>query len=258
MPSVSMDELLTFHASGSWTVRQLALRRIPSSRPIIPEIETLIEAAWGNAIARPGVHLFDGPLCRLESWRTSPDELCLTLSDTSYKAFLGTNLSHPELAERFGRGALANPVGVSPALITSDGQLMMGRRNGSVAYYPHRVHPFAGALDPADETPFSAILRELSEELAILSDEVTDIRCTGIAEDRSIRQPELIFAAWTRLTRLEVEKRLDRAEHHDTWAIDATRQAALQAVESHLADPSAASFTPVAVAALALWARNHG
>ena len=43
---------------------------------------------------------------------------------------------------------LANPVGVSPALLSADNFLIMGRRNASVAYYPNRIHPFAGALEP--------------------------------------------------------------------------------------------------------------
>ena len=81
------------------------------------------------------------------------DRLALTLSNTTYKHFLGTNLTHPELADRYGREILANPVGVSPALLTADNFLMMGRRNASVAYYPNRIHPFAGALDPSTPTP---------------------------------------------------------------------------------------------------------
>jgi hypothetical protein len=48
---------------------------------------------------------------------------------------------------------------VSPALLTADGFLMMGRRNASVAYYPNRVHPFAGALDPGDADMFAAVRR---------------------------------------------------------------------------------------------------
>jgi 8-oxo-dGTP pyrophosphatase MutT (NUDIX family) len=188
-------------------------------------------------------------MCRLERWHASPAELRLELSRTTYKAFLGTNLSHPELADRYGRDVLANPVGVSPALVTADGWLMMGRRNDSVAYYPRRVHPFAGALDPADASPFAAVRRELREELSLADDEVTDVRCTGIAEDKSIRQPELIFAARTTVARAEIERRLDATEHHGAWAAPATAAG----VEAALA--GAEAFTPVAVAALVLWGR---
>jgi 8-oxo-dGTP pyrophosphatase MutT (NUDIX family) len=243
--------ILRFHAAGHWSPAQVHVDRVPGTWPDRPEIRPLIESAWSAALARPGVHLFDGPMCRLESWDAAPDRLRLTLSDTTYKRFLGTNLSHPDLADRFGREALANPVGVSPALLTADGFLMMGRRNASVAYYPDRVHPFAGALDPTDADPFAAIRRELAEELAFTDADVIDIHCTGIAEDLSIRQPELIFLARTRRTRAEIESALDPTEHHDTWALPASAEALARLFEA----PGSDSFTPVGLASLLLFCR---
>ena len=59
--------------------------------------------AWDEVNARPGVRLFDGAMCRLESWAVRGDRLELVLSETTYRTFLGTNLSNPGLADRFGR-----------------------------------------------------------------------------------------------------------------------------------------------------------
>jgi len=236
--------ILRFHAMGRWSRDRLEIERIESTWRENVEVERAIEQAWSEAIARPGVKLFDGAMCRLESWKAAPERLKLTLSDTTYKKFLGTNLAHPKLADRLGQSALANPVGVSPALLTTDGFIMMGRRNGSVAYYPDRVHPFAGALDPADADPFAAIERELAEELSFTRADIEEIYCTGIAEDLSIRQPELIFVARCRRTRPEVEAALDRAEHEATWSTLATAEAIEAAVRSD------ELFTPVAIAAM--------
>jgi 8-oxo-dGTP pyrophosphatase MutT (NUDIX family) len=134
--------------------------------------------------------------------------------------------------------------------MTSDGWLLMGRRNSSVAYYPDRIHPFAGALEPRDaEDVLAAVHRELAEELNFTPADVAEVRCTGIAEDHSIRQPELIFRVTAVRTRDQIERALDRTEHHATWAIPATAEA----VDRALADP--AELTPVAVAALLLWGR---
>jgi 8-oxo-dGTP pyrophosphatase MutT (NUDIX family) len=244
--------ILRFHAVGNWAPHHFRVVRVPGTgRRSVPEVEALIESAWRAAVARPGVKLFDGKMCRLESWRASPDLLELTLSETSYKPFLGTNLTRPDLADRHGPEILANPVGVSPALITVDGYLMMGRRNASVAYYPNRIHPFAGAMDPGDLDPFAAIRRELREELALADADLVDdgIRCTGIAEDLSIRQPELIFTARTIRTRQDIESRLDDSEHHSTWSVPATHAG----IESALA--SSDRFTSVAVAAILLFGR---
>src|SRR5687767_2881151 len=113
---------LTFHAVGDWGPDRVRLAwSDASSRRIVPEIERLIDETWQRASARPGVHLFDGPMCRMESFRATPDELSLTLSRTSYKPFVGTNLHNPHLAKTHGRDVMANPVGVSTLLETADG-----------------------------------------------------------------------------------------------------------------------------------------
>src|SRR5690349_12363656 len=139
--------MLLFHAPGDWPRTQVLAHSIPSTRLILPAVDKIIDQTWQQISSRPGVHLFDGPMSRLERWTATPDRLELFLSTTSYKPFLGTNLYHPDLADTYGRDVLANPVGVSPALETADGFLLFGRRNASVAYYPNRIHPFAGALE---------------------------------------------------------------------------------------------------------------
>ena len=245
--------MLTFRHTGDWGPGDVDAAWVESTRPAVPEVEALIERAWSDAMARPGVHLFDGPMCRLERASVSPQpqgrRLRLLLSPTSYKVFLGTNLTHPELAERYGPSILANPVGVSPALDTSDGFLLLGRRSGSVAYHPNRIHPFAGALEPADAGDvFAAVRRELREELSLEDADLTELRCTGLVEDAALRQPELIFRAHSRLTRARVEASVDRVEHRGIWSPEASRQG----IESILGDPE---LTPIAVATLLLWGR---
>jgi hypothetical protein len=253
--------VLRFHHVGDWESSQVSAAWAPSSLDLPAEAKALIDRAWAAAASRKDKKLFDGPMCRLESWSVRDDRMDLAFSRTSYKVFWGTNLCHPELGDRYGRRALANPVGVSPALETADGFLLLGRRNASVAYYPSRLHPFAGCLepgdvsagDPAPSTPapdlFAAVRRELGEELSLSEADVPLARCTGIVEDVSLRQPELIFRVHTRLTRRETESRLDRAEHHDSFALPATRAG----VGAVLRDPL---LTPVGVASLLLWGRT--
>ena len=240
--------MLTFHHTGDWPPGQVHATWVESSRPVIPEVEEMIERAWAEKSARPGIRLFDGPMCRLESWRVDGHGLHLALSPTSYKPFFGTNLSHPDLADRYGRAVLANPVGVSPALETADGFLLRGRRNDSLAYYPGRLHPFAGALEPGDRDLFAAVRRELAEELGLGDEDVAEVRCTGVAEDRALRQPELIFRVRSVRTREEVERRVDRAEHHASWAVPATEGEVARAAREPL-------ITPVGAASLLLWGR---
>lgn len=241
--------MLTFHATGDWGPGRVRVGWVGSGRRTVPEVEELIEQAWQAALSRPGVRLFDGPMCRMERWEASPELLSLELSVTSYKPFMGTNLAHPELAEQFGREVLANPVGVSPALHTADDFLMLGRRNATLAYYPNRTHPFAGALEPRDKGDlFAAVRRELSEELSLRDGDVPEVRCTGIAEDRALRQPELLFRVETSLTRCQIEQQVHADEHGGSVAVPATRDAVARIIQD-------AALTPVAVASLLLWGR---
>ncbi len=243
--------MLLFHAVGDWSPAQLHVSQTPSTRLIVPEVERLIDETWQRISAIPGKHLFDGPVCRLESWSVAPNRLALFLSETSYKPFLGTNLHNPGLADRYGRNVLANPVGVSPVIETADARLVFGRRNASVAYYPQKIHPFAGALEPKDAADvFAAIHRELAEELSFTPTDIADIRCTGIAEDISIKQPELIFRAVTTRTLAQLQATIDRTEHHESFSLPATHEGvdkALKCVRSEM--------TPVAMASLLLWGR---
>lgn len=236
---------------GNWSTAQVSVSWTSNTRRLIAEVESAIETAWATALSRPGVNLFDGPMCRLESWTATDERLQLNISKSSYKTFVGTNMAHPEFAAAFGPDVMANPIGVSPALITADDQLLLGRRSSSVAYYPNRVHPFAGSMEPTDTDPFAAIVRELHEELQLLPDEISDLRCTGIAEDQSLQQPEMIFAARSALTRKQIEAQLDPVEHQSLWSIPANADAIAAAVAQDR------QLTPVATAALVYWGRIH-
>jgi 8-oxo-dGTP pyrophosphatase MutT (NUDIX family) len=235
--------------AGDWSADQVSQQWTANSRRIVPEVESAIESAWTTALARPGIHLFDGPMCRLESFQTIGDRLHLTLSKSNYKVFLGTNMAHPEFATVYGSEVMANPVGISPALLTSDNLLLLGQRNASVAYYPNRVHPFSGCMEPSDDSLFAAVARELMEELSVGPQDLESIRCTGIAQDTRLVQPEPIFAVKCRLSFAEIQRRLDPTEHHGIIAIPATQAA----IERTLSEDR--RLTPVAVASLLLWGR---
>jgi hypothetical protein len=236
---------------GDWSEGDIRCRWVPSTRRIVAEVETAIERAWQEAQRRRDVQLFDGPMCRLEAWRTRHRALELDISQTSYRVFLGTGMLGAALIDLHGREIAANPVGVSSILQTRDGMLMMGRRNARVAYYPDRVHPFAGSLEPGENVDvFHEVRRELAEELHITADDIEQITCDALVEDRALRQPELIFRVKCNLTRAQLEAQLDPKEHAAAWSAPATRDA----VERALTDVR--QFTPVAVAAMMIWGRS--
>jgi 8-oxo-dGTP pyrophosphatase MutT (NUDIX family) len=240
--------MLRFLKALNLAPAQVSIERTTNARRIVPEVEAAIEAAWAEAMRRPGIHLFDGPMCRLESWEATEGHLHLVISPSSYKPFFGTNMSHPEFADRFGTRVMANPVGVSPALLTADGFLMFGRRNATMAYYPGRLHPFAGCMESSDEDVFAAVRRELAEELGLTAVDIADVRCIGIAEDSNLRQAELIFSVNSTRRRVDIESQLDRVEHRGSWSIPAVAEKIESAIEQR-------ELTPISVGTLLLWGR---
>lgn len=237
-----LDHLLTLDRP----IRNVEVTWAPSSRQSSDEIEHAIESAWQAKATQPGVNLFDGPMCRLEGYQRLGDTVHLTLSTTSYRVFLGTNLYGNR---SWPIEALSNPIGVSPALITTDGKLAFGIRNASVAYYPHRLHPFSGALEPpTGGLPldiFAESRRELGEELHLAAEEISDLALLGIVRDRDIRHPELILYAKTSLASDELRNRVDPDEHCGIVFIDSADGFAGATIPC---EP-----TPVATAAMTLF-----
>lgn len=243
--------MLRFHAIGQWQPGQVSLRWVPSTHQLSPEVSRLVDREWAAARQRLGERLFDGPVCRLESFGATPQKLELQISRSSYRLFLGTNLYHPELADTLGWPALANAIGVSTALVSADGLLILGRRNDSVAYYPNRVHPFAGALEARDPLDlFDEARRELHEELSLKATELADLCCLGLVEDALLRQPELIVMVRTSLSAAQLAAQVDRAEHHAAWPITADCEAAEWALtQTRL-------LSPVALTTVLLWGQQ--
>ena len=66
-----------------------------------------------------------------------------------------------------------------------------------------------------------------------------------MVEGLSLRQPELVFSVRSRLTRAQIEQRVDATEHAAIFAIPANRDAARAFVD----DPR---LTPVAVGTIML------
>jgi 8-oxo-dGTP pyrophosphatase MutT (NUDIX family) len=225
----------------------VVVRWVEEKRTRVEEVEKIIAAEWEKVQGRSGPKLFDGPMCRLENC-VAGRRLELELSPTSYKVFWGTNLNNSWIGEKYGAGAMANAVGVSCALESADGFLMLGRRNAAAAFYPSRVHPFAGTLETLDV--FGDARRELDEELGLGKNDISGMACLAIIEDASIAQPELVFGVKTLRTRRELEGTLDEIEHDSVVAVekDAKKAAA------RLRD---AELTPVAMGTILLWGKGH-
>lgn len=192
-------------------------------RPPHAELDALIEKTWAEKLAEcenTGRLLFNGQLTRCLAYRVENGELLIDAGPTDYANFVGTNLFNHERGDEFGWDLFSNPIGTSATLITSDGWLLLGRRNHRVAFYGGYVHMFGGALEAVDHRDdgtvdaFGSISRELKEELALSEADIKEIVCLGLIAERRIRQPELIFETTVPLTQAEIANRI-RPGHPD-------------------------------------------
>jgi 8-oxo-dGTP pyrophosphatase MutT (NUDIX family) len=248
----ALGQLLGFKVIGGWGREEVRCAWGESTFAPPALVRAEIERAWQMMGQRPGVHLFDGRMCRLESFSAREGELSMVLSEVSYKSFAGTNMHNPQFGGQYGEGAMANPLGISVALISSDGFLVLGRRNERVAYYPRRIHPFAGALEPGDGLDvFGSVERELLEEIKLTAAEMGEMKCLGMAEDRGLAQPELVCYAEVGRTLDELRRRVDEVEHDAIVPIEVSGEA----FERELS--SARLYTPIALATILLCGRHR-
>ena len=233
-----------------------------SAKPFAPppEVAEIIEQTWQRErerAERDRGMLFDGPLCRLIAWRTAGRlprrRLILSLAPVGYREFIGTNATHAHLRYTHGVEALANALGVSAAVATSDGFLVLGRRSRLVAQYAGRIHPVGGSVEPRHKgppDPFAALTAEVHEELGLAAGE-QDALCLGIVRDKHTAQPEMIFDLAVAQDLAEVQRASEKAK-------DAAEHEELVPVRDHPAvlvsflERSFAELTPIALAALLL------
>ncbi len=190
----------------------------PAPRVTLPRIEEVIARTWETALAlaRDGERmLYNGDLIRLIAARATPEQLHLELGPTCYRDFLGTNLHNAGTVSPLGERYLADPLGISSVVTTSDGFLVLGRRGTRVAFHAGHLHTFGGLLEPSDRDAdgrfdvFGAAIRELVEELAARKEEIAEFMIVGLVRDRTILQPELLFEATLTLTRSQLQARFD-------------------------------------------------
>ncbi len=202
---------------------QVLQRIVSEPRGTSARIEAAIEQTWQAELAlarETGTQLFNGSLVRVVNSKIHESLLELTLSETTYREFLGTNLHNPNLVRAEDNNCFADAMGTSMLVKTKDGHLALGRRSENVAYHAGLIHPFGGMLETTDRKAdgsfdlSGSILRELLEEVGVKQSEVKHLTILGIVRDRHIHQPEMLFEGQVELNRVELEARFLNARDH--------------------------------------------
>src|SRR5436305_7946010 len=186
--------------------------RMPTSPPIQAWMDTLLEQKL--AIAREqNIPLFDAPLFRFVEVEAKADgTLHLVLGDTGYKEYVTTRVT--EFAQRRKREELGNALSVCSVVETSDGYILLDKRQG-VDVYVGRYHVISGFFErDRDSTvskrpdPFGAIQREIHEETGILQSDIREQFCLGMLYDTATPHAEMCFLTCLTIPLAEVQNRV--------------------------------------------------
>jgi hypothetical protein len=242
---------------GRFAPEQMNVRWTGDPRTSNEEVDALIEQTWDREKTladQAKRRLFNGSLCRLVQASPSPDQLSLTLGAVSYKEFVGTNLTNAYLRHIHGPDVLADALGVSAAVVSADGFLVLGRRSKKVAYHGGRIHPIGGIVEPAEAGqpaphPAETMTNELREELCITPEQIDAIECIALVRDKHIVQPELVFDVTVSADVAEMitgaREAKDSMEHAEIVPVRHHPASVVTFMENH-----AAQLTPVALATL--------
>jgi NUDIX domain-containing protein len=204
-------------ARGLYRPDQLHIMYDPSLRmPTSPAIQAWMDTLWEQKLAaarKQNIPLFDAPLFRFVEVEAQDDgTLHLVLGDTGYKEYVTTRV--PEIAQGRRRDELGNALSVCSAVETSDGYILLDKRQG-VDVYVGRYHVIGGFFErDLDSTvtkqpdPFGAIRREIREETGILQSDIHEQYCLGVVYDTATPHAEMCFLTCLSIPLSEVHDRI--------------------------------------------------
>jgi 8-oxo-dGTP pyrophosphatase MutT (NUDIX family) len=200
-------------ARGLYRPEQLVIHYDPALRmPITAEMRIWMDELWEKWLTQAranGTRLFEAPLFRYIGAVSNADgTLSLTLGDTTYKEYVTTRI--PEFAEGRSRQDLGNALSVCSVVETSDGYILLDRRQG-VDVYAGRYHVIGGFFErgldsdgAAQPDPFAAMRREIREETGIQVGDIREQYSLGVVYDLETPHAEMCFLTRLGITVAEV------------------------------------------------------
>lgn len=186
----------------------------PFPAPLPRSLSRSINLHWHAVRGQrsPDTMLFNGPLCRLDSYSLEKDHLRLWLSKTSYKHLLYCNDHALQVIGCWGEEYLSHALGISAVVSTADGHIPIMRRSIAVGEFPGSLDVFGGHINPDKDIaedapdPFCGMKAELYGELGIAPNDIAHLSCIGMVKNTRYVKPELVFAAHIGLTLQEVKE----------------------------------------------------
>jgi hypothetical protein len=186
---------------GLFRPDQFHIRYDPSLvMPSNPELRAWIDTLWQEKLAQAkqrNVPLYDASLFRFVEAELQGETFRLTLGNTGYKEYVTTR--EPVFASLHTRPELSNALAVCSVVETSDGHILLDKREGVDVYVGH-YHVIGGFFEreldineAARPDPFAAMCREIHEETGVSSAEIFAQYCLGLVYDLLTPHAELCF-----------------------------------------------------------------
>ncbi len=203
--------------SGFYSPDQVRIVYDPGQSLVIsPEIQQWMDNLWSQKLQQAKERqtlLYESPLFRFVEASDQNGCLHLVLSDTSYKEYVCTRTK--EFTDHHSRQELSNALAVCSVIETSDGYILLDKRQG-VDVYVGRYHVIGGLFerhldtinnDNARPDAFAAMRREIREETGVLREDIRDQYCLGVVYDLATPHAELCFLTRLHIPLHEVQQR---------------------------------------------------
>lgn len=171
-----------------------------------------IEKVW-NLKTRKNSSLFPGNITHVKNVQINKKSISIKAIHSTYDDYLVTRSQ--KFFKKFPDEEPCNPLSVGALIRTLDGKLILGIRNDNVATHKHSVSIPSGMIDENDILDghkidaFSAVFREIFEEIFLSVDEISTIFCMGLIINRKNHQTFLPFFCQTKLNTDQIKKKFN-------------------------------------------------
>ena len=201
-------------ASGKFGEGDISARlSLNTTKPkeLIEETESIWEETNSKRVSEGKTPLKAEPQLSLKGVNVVDGKLNIELASSSYKDHIA--MQNKDLRARYAEYA-PRVLGTNVLVKTADGQLIVAQRGLDAATKPGALSVPGGqpnfSTDLRGEDnwdPFATVKRELTEEAGIETNELTDIKASGIIYNKAANNPSMIFFAETNLSADQIRSR---------------------------------------------------
>jgi len=176
-------------------------------------ISKYIKSEWKKKkIQNPTI--FPGNLAHVRNFEVDEKSIQIDTIHTTYDDYLVT--CNQKFFNKFSSYDSANPLSVGALILTYDGKIILGKRNKDVATHKECITVPSGMVDEKDIVDgckidaFSAVKREIFEEIFLHQNKISTIFCMGLIFNRKRHQMFLPFFCKTGMIYEDILQSFDK------------------------------------------------